>query len=258
MNRSIQDELNGNMDDHPSDRLKDLQHVAIIMDGNGRWAKKRGLPRTAGHKRGVETVKEIVMAASDFGLPYLTIFSFSSENWSRPKPEIDELMRLMKLFLEKEQEELHRSDIRLKMIGAPLDQTSEVYAMIKQAEEQTANNKGLQLTVAFNYGGRNEIVRAAQKLGEQVASGQLSPRDINEQNFEQALDTYGIPDPDLLIRTSGEYRISNFLLWQLAYTEFVFLDCNWPDFNREMLEEAMQDYFTRDRRFGGVVARTSI
>ena len=246
------------MNHHPSDRLKDLQHVAIIMDGNGRWAKKRGLPRTAGHKRGVETVKEIVMAASDFGLPYLTIFSFSSENWSRPKPEIDELMRLMKLFLEKEQEELHRSDIRVKMIGAPLDQTSEVYAMIKQAEEQTANNKGLQLTVAFNYGGRNEIVRAAQKLGEQVASGQLSPQDINEQNFEQALDTYGIPDPDLLIRTSGEYRISNFLLWQLAYTEFVFLDCNWPDFNRETLQEAMQDYFTRDRRFGGVAARTSI
>ena len=246
------------MDHHPSDRLKNLQHVAIIMDGNGRWAKKRGLPRTAGHKRGVETVKEIVMAASDLGLPYLTIFSFSSENWSRPKPEIDELMRLMKLFLEKEQEELHRSDIRVKMIGAPLDQTSEVYAMIKQAEEQTANNKGLQLTVAFNYGGRNEIVRAAQKLGEQVASGQLSPQDINEQNFEQALDTYGIPDPDLLIRTSGEYRISNFLLWQLAYTEFVFLDCNWPDFNRETLQEAMQDYFTRDRRFGGVVARTSI
>ena len=258
MNRSIQDELIGNMDDHPSDRLKDLQHVAIIMDGNGRWAKKRGLPRTAGHKRGVETVKEIVMAASEFGLPYLTIFSFSSENWSRPKPEIDELMRLMKLFLEKEQEELHRSDIRVKMIGAPLDQTSEVYAMIKQAEEQTANNKGLQLTVAFNYGGRNEIVRAAQKLGEQVASGQLSPQDINEPNFEQALDTYGIPDPDLLIRTSGEYRISNFLLWQLAYTEFVFLDCNWPDFNRETLQEAMQDYFTRDRRFGGVAARTSI
>ena len=257
MNRSIQDELIGNMDHHPSDRLKDLQHVAIIMDGNGRWAKKRGLPRTAGHKRGVETVKEIVMAANDLGLPYLTIFSFSSENWSRPKPEIDELMRLMKLFLEKEQEELHRSDIRVKMIGAPLDQTSEVYAMIKQAEEQTANNKGLQLTVAFNYGGRNEIVRAAQKLGEKVASGQLSPRDINEQNFEQALDTYGIPDPDLLIRTSGEYRISNFLLWQLAYAEFVFLDCNWPEFNKEKFQEAIDIYHSRDRRYGGVVTRTA-
>ena len=246
------------MDHHPTDRLKDLQHVAIIMDGNGRWAKKRGLPRTAGHKRGVETVKEIVMAASDFGLPFLTIFSFSSENWSRPKPEIDELMRLMKLFLEKEQQELEDSDIRVKMIGAPLDQSSEVYGLIRQAEERTANNKGLQLTVAFNYGGRNEIVRAAQKLGEQVASGQLKPDEINEQNFEQALDTYGIPDPDLLIRTSGEYRISNFLLWQLAYTEFVFLECNWPDFNSEKLQEAMQDFFTRDRRFGGVVARTSI
>lgn len=239
-------------------QLKDLRHVAIIMDGNGRWAKKRGLPRSAGHKRGVETVKQIVTAASEFGLPFLTLFSFSSENWSRPKPEIDELMRLMKTFLENEKEELNKSNVRVKMIGAPLQDDTEIYSLIKDAEAETAENTGLQLTVAFNYGGRDEIVRAARKLAQQIVEGQLTPTDINEQKFEQALDTYGLPDPDLLIRTSGEYRISNFLLWQLAYSEFVFLECNWPDFNRQKLEEAIEDYFTRDRRFGGVIAGSSL
>lgn len=239
-------------------QLKDLRHVAIIMDGNGRWAKKRGLPRSAGHKRGVETVKQIVTAASEFGLPFLTLFSFSSENWSRPKPEIDELMRLMKTFLENEKEELNKSNVRVKMIGAPLQDDTEIYSLIKNAEAETAENTGLQLTVAFNYGGRDEIVRAARKLAQQIVEGQLTPTDINEQKFEQALDTYGLPDPDLLIRTSGEYRISNFLLWQLAYSEFVFLECNWPDFNRQKLEEAIEDYFTRDRRFGGVIAGSSL
>lgn len=239
-------------------QLKDLRHVAIIMDGNGRWAKKRGLPRSAGHKRGVETVKQIVTAASEFGLPFLTLFSFSSENWSRPKPEIDELMRLMKTFLENEKEELNKSNVRVKMIGAPLQDDTEIYSLIKNAEAETAENTGLQLTVAFNYGGRDEIVRAARKLAQQIVDGQLTPSDINEQKFEQALDTYGLPDPDLLIRTSGEYRISNFLLWQLAYSEFVFLECNWPDFNRQKLEEAIEDYFTRDRRFGGVIAGSSL
>ena len=239
-------------------QLKDLRHVAINMDGNGRWAKKRGLPRSAGHKRGVETVKQIVTAASEFGLPFLTLFSFSSENWSRPKPEIDELMRLMKTFLENEKEELNKSNVRVKMIGAPLQDDTEIYSLIKNAEAETAENTGLQLTVAFNYGGRDEIVRAARKLAQQIVEGQLTPTDINEQKFEQALDTYGLPDPDLLIRTSGEYRISNFLLWQLAYSEFVFLECNWPDFNRQKLEEAIEDYFTRDRRFGGVIAGSSL
>ena len=236
------------------DQNKDLKHIAIIMDGNGRWAKKRGLPRSAGHKRGVETVKEIVSAAIDFQLPYLTLFSFSSENWSRPKPEIDELMRLMKSFLESEQEELNKSNVRVKMIGAPLDQNTEIYTLIKNAEDSTAANTGLQLTVAFNYGGRDEIVRAAKKLSQSVKTGAIAPEDINEQTFERALDTTGLPDPDLLIRTSGEYRISNFLLWQLAYAEFVFLECNWPDFNREKLEAAIEDYSARDRRFGGLLA----
>ena len=237
---------------HTTQPEKELNHIAIIMDGNGRWAKKRGLPRTAGHKRGVETVKEIVRAAIELKIPCLTLFSFSSENWSRPKPEIDELMRLMKSFLEREQNELIKGNVKVKMIGAPLEQNSEVYALIKRVEQQTAANTGLQLTVAFNYGGRDEIVRAAQRLANQVANGKLQPENITEQNFAMQLDTDGLPDPDLLIRTSGEYRISNFLLWQLAYAEFVFLDCNWPDFNRQKLEEAIQDYFSRDRRYGGL------
>ena len=237
---------------HTTQPEKELNHIAIIMDGNGRWAKKRGLPRTAGHKRGVETVKEIVRAAIELKIPCLTLFSFSSENWSRPKPEIDELMRLMKSFLEREQNELIKGNVKVKMIGAPLEQNSEVYALIKRVEQQTATNTGLQLTVAFNYGGRDEIVRAAQRLANQVANGKLQPENITEQNFAMQLDTDGLPDPDLLIRTSGEYRISNFLLWQLAYAEFVFLDCNWPDFNRQKLEEAIQDYFSRDRRYGGL------
>ena len=240
------------MPPHTTQPKKEPKHIAIIMDGNGRWAKKRGLPRTAGHKRGVETVKEIVRAAIELKIPCLTLFSFSSENWSRPKPEIDELMRLMKSFLEREQNELIKGNVKIKMIGAPLEQNSEVYALIKRVEQQTAENTGLQLTVAFNYGGRDEIVRAAQRLASQVANGELQPENITEQNFANQLDTDGLPDPDLLIRTSGEYRISNFLLWQLAYAEFVFLECNWPDFNRQKLEEAIQDYFSRDRRYGGL------
>lgn len=235
-----------------------LHHVAIIMDGNGRWARKRGLPRTAGHKRGVETVKQTVNAANEMGLPYLTLFSFSSENWSRPKPEVDELMRLMKTFLQREQDSLFESNIRVKMIGSPLEESSEVFQLIRRAEEKTAANTGLQLTVAFNYGGRDEIVRAAQKLAARVAAGELAPGDITEQAITESLDTYGIPDPDLLIRTSGEYRISNFLLWQLAYAEFLFLDCNWPDFDRKTFEEAISVYFARDRRFGGVVAGSTV
>lgn len=235
-----------------------LSHVAIIMDGNGRWAKKRGLPRAAGHKRGVETVKQTVKIANDFGLPYLTLFSFSSENWSRPKPEVDELMRLMKIFLKREQEDLYKSNIKVKMIGAPLEKGSEVYELIKSVEQRTKDNTGLQLTVAFNYGGRDEIVRAAKKLACSVANGELKPDEITQDIFSNALDTYGIPDPDLLIRTSGEYRISNFLLWQLAYSEFVFLDCNWPDFNSEIFEEAVRSYFARDRRYGGTAARSTV
>lgn len=239
------------------DQHKELRHVAIIMDGNGRWARKRGLPRTAGHKRGVETVKQTVATARELSLPYLTLFSFSSENWSRPKPEVDELMRLMKTFLQREQEQLLKSNVRVRMIGAPLEEGSEMWGMIRHAEESTAHNTGLQLTVAFNYGGRDEIVRAAKRLAVKVKNGEITPEEISEQSMTGALDTAGLPDPDLLIRTSGEYRISNFLLWQLAYSEFLFLDCNWPDFSAEIFKEAINTYYGRERRFGNVVARST-
>lgn len=238
--------------------MQELRHVAIIMDGNGRWATKLGLPRTAGHKRGVETVKEVVKKAGELGLPFLTLFSFSSENWSRPKQEVDELMRLMKFFLVREQDNLAKANVRIRMIGAPLEDNSEIYQMIKKAEQKTENNTGLQLTVAFNYGSRNEITRAARKLAEKVKSDQISVEEITEQSFENCLDTSDLPDPDLLIRTSGEFRISNFLLWQLAYTEFVFMDCNWPDFTTEKFEEAISQYNARERRYGGLEARSSL
>ncbi|GAA6212187.1 isoprenyl transferase [Hyphomicrobiales bacterium 4NK60-0047b] len=236
---------------------QELRHVAIIMDGNGRWAAKRGLPRTAGHKKGVDTVKATVKNAIDLSIPYLTLFSFSSENWSRPKPEVDELMRLMKLFIEREENTLHKANVRIRMIGAPLEETSELYQLVKKAELKTKENTGLQLTVAFNYGGRDEIIRATKKLADQVAKGLIKSEEITEDLFNQSLDTGDLPDPDLLIRTSGEYRISNFLLWQLAYSEFVFLDCNWPDFTKEKFEEAIDIFYNRDRRYGGVCARSA-
>lgn len=240
-----------------NDPKEPLQHVAIIMDGNGRWARKRGLPRTAGHKRGVETVKQTVATAREMGLPYLTLFSFSSENWSRPKTEVDELMRLMKSFLKREQQQLIEGNVRVRVIGAPLSASSDMSEVIRDIEEKTEENTGLQLTVAFNYGGRDEITRASKRLAEQVATGEISPEEITEQTFSEALDTSAIPDPDVLIRTSGEYRISNFLLWQLAYAEFVFLDCNWPDFTPKRFEEAIAAYYARERRFGNVTARST-
>lgn len=234
----------------------ELRHVAIIMDGNGRWAAQRGLPRTAGHKKGVDTVKDTVKNAIELSIPYLTLFSFSSENWSRPKPEVDELMRLMKLFIEREENTLHKANVRIRMIGAPLEQSSELYQMIKKAELKTKDNTGLQLTVAFNYGGRDEIVRATKELANEVQKGLISADDITEDLLSNNLDTKDLPDPDLLIRTSGEYRISNFMLWQLAYAEYVFLDCNWPDFTKEKFQEAIDIFHKRDRRYGGVCARS--
>ncbi|GJM02009.1 MAG: isoprenyl transferase [Rhodomicrobium sp.] len=239
------------------EQTQQLRHVAIIMDGNGRWARKRGLPRTAGHKRGVEIVKQTVTKARELGLPYLTLFSFSSENWSRPKPEVDELMRLMKTFLRREQEQLFKGNVRVRIIGSPLGEQSDMGAMIRGIEEKTAENTGLQLTVAFNYGGRDEIVRAAKRLAKRVQAGELAPEDISEEHFSHALDTKEIPDPDLLIRTSGEYRISNFLLWQLAYSEFMFLDCNWPEFTPQKFDEAIAAFYARERRYGNVSARST-
>jgi undecaprenyl diphosphate synthase len=227
------------------------RHVAIIMDGNGRWASKHGLPRAVGHRNGVEAVRRTVRAAIELGIPYLTLYSFSSENWSRPIDEIDDLMGLMKRFIRRDLAELHQAGVRIRVIGERSNVESELMTLIDEAVELTRDNTAITLIIAFNYGARAEIAKAARALAEQVAAGTLVPADINVEALSGALDTAGIPDPDLLIRTSGEMRISNFLLWQCAYTEFVFLDAFWPDFGRELLEEAIARFRERERRFGG-------
>jgi len=221
------------------------------MDGNGRWASKRGLPRAMGHRNGVEAVRRTVRAAIELGIPYLTLYSFSSENWSRPAEEIDDLMGLMKRFIRRDLAELHHAGVRIRIIGERHNVEPELMALIDEAVELTRENRAITLVIAFNYGARAEIAKAARILAERVACGTLQPQDITAESLGAALDTAGIPDPDLLVRTSGELRISNFLLWQCAYTEFVFLDAYWPDFGRELLEEAIARYRARERRFGG-------
>jgi undecaprenyl diphosphate synthase len=233
------------------------RHVAIIMDGNGRWAAERGLPRSFGHKSGVEAVRRTVRAAIELSIPYLTIYSFSSENWSRPPAEIDDLMGLMKRFIRRDLAELHQSNVRVKVIGERDNVDPELMALIDEAQELTRENTALTLVIAFNYGSRVEIAKAARQLAADVAAGKLAPEDITPESLQRALDTTGIPDPDLLIRTSGEMRLSNFLLWQSAYTELVFLDAYWPDFGRELLEEAIAQYRARERRFGGLTQRST-
>jgi len=233
------------------------RHVAIIMDGNGRWAAERGLPRALGHRSGVEAVRRTVRAAIDLGIPYITLYSFSSENWSRPQSEIDDLMGLMKRFIRCDLAELHQNNVRILVIGERGKVDSEMRALMDEACELTRNNTRLNLVIAFNYGARSEITRAAQRLAEDVAAGRLAPADITSDHLSNALDTAGVPDPELLIRTSGERRLSNFLLWQCAYTEFVFLDAYWPDFGRELLLEAIAQYQARERRFGGLPRRST-
>ena len=227
------------------------RHVAIIMDGNGRWASKHGLPRAVGHRNGVEAVRRTVRAAIELGIPYLTLYSFSSENWSRPVDEIDDLMGLMKRFIRRDLAELHQAGVKIRVIGERSNVENELMSLIDEAVELTRDNTAITLISAFNYGARAEIAKAARALAEQVAAGKLAPADIDVEALSGALDTAGIPDPDLLIRTSGEMRISTFLLWQCAYTEFVFLDAFWPDFGRELLEEAIARFRERERRFGG-------
>lgn len=228
------------------------RHVAIIMDGNGRWAKERGLPRTIGHRQGVEAVRRTVRAATDLGIPYVTIYSFSSENWSRPADEIDDLMGLMKRFIRRDLADLHRNNVRIRIIGERQSVDPELMTLIDEAVELTRNNSALTLVIAFNYGSRGEIAKAARRLAEQAAAGQIAPEAITAERLALELDTAGIPDPDLLIRTSGEQRLSNFLLWQTAYTEFVFLESYWPDFDRAALEGAIAEFRARERRFGGL------
>ena len=225
-------------------------HVAIIMDGNGRWAKARGLPRIAGHRRGAEAVRRTIVAATELGIAYLTLFGFSSENWKRPTGEIDELMALLRVYLRGEIAELHRNGVRVRIIGDRARLAPDIVTLILNAEELTRNNTGLTLIVALSYGGRHDIVQAAQRLAAGAVAGRLKPEAIDESRFGGYLFTAGIPDADLLIRTSGEQRISNFLLWQTAYTELVFVDTLWPDFGGSDLEKAVREFHGRDRRYG--------
>jgi undecaprenyl diphosphate synthase len=225
-------------------------HVAIIMDGNGRWAKSRGLPRIAGHRRGAESVRRAITASVELGVSYLTLFGFSSENWKRPTDEVNDLMGLLRHYLRGEIAELHKQGVRMKVIGDRARLAPDIVTLIDNAETLTRDNKRLTLIVALSYGGRDDIVQAARKLAEDVAAGRIQAKDIDETRLSSSLFTAGIPDPDLLIRTSGEQRISNFLLWQLAYTELVFTETLWPDFGRDDLEKAISDYHGRERRFG--------
>lgn len=227
-------------------------HVAIIMDGNGRWATARGLPRIAGHKRGAEAVRETVRAAGELGISYLTLFGFSSENWKRPAAEVQDLMGLLRLYLRSEIAELNRNGVRFRVVGDRSRLAADTNLLIDEAEATTASNTGLTLTLALSYGGRQDIVQAARRLAVEAAAGRLDPAAIDEELFARHLFTADIPDPDLLIRTSGEMRISNFLLWQCAYAELAFLDVLWPDFTKDHLERALNDFQGRERRWGGI------
>jgi undecaprenyl diphosphate synthase len=233
------------------------RHVAIIMDGNGRWATQRGLPRAEGHRRGVEAARNCVRGAAELGISYLTLYTFSSENWRRPFQEINDLMGLLKLFIKRDLAELHRQNVKILSIGTFDGVDTEVAKLIREAIELTRDNTGLVLTTAFNYGGRDEISRAARALAVKVRQGEIEADDITPELFDSHLDTVGLPEPDLLIRTGGDKRISNFLLWQCAYSEFVFLDTFWPDFTKETLAKAVSEFKARERRFGGLTAKCS-
>lgn len=229
-----------------------LKHIAIIMDGNGRWAQKRGLPRTAGHKKGAETLQQIAKAAADMGIEYLTLYAFSTENWKRDKGEVDYLMNLLRQYLKSELKEIQDRGARIKFIGERQMLADDIKAEMSRIEKETAGNNKLTLCVALSYGSRAEIVAAAKKAAELVAKGFLEPEQLTEDMFGSFLYTGGMPDPDLVIRTSGEQRISNYLLWQIAYSEFYFTPTLWPDFSAKELEEIIADFNSRERRYGKV------
>ncbi len=234
------------------EKYKIPEHVAIIMDGNGRWAKKRFLPRTAGHVQGSKVAEQICEDAHNLGIKYLTIYAFSTENWTRPDNEVETLMNLLRKYMKDSIERSSKNNMRVRVIGDTSRLDEDLRDSIKELESISSVNTGLNFQVAINYGGRDELVRAMKQIGTEIADGMLSPSDINEELINDHLDTKGIPYPDLLIRTSGEIRTSNFLPWQLAYSEFYFTDVLWPDFNKNELEKAIEYYNKRDRRFGGV------
>lgn len=229
-------------------------HIAIIMDGNGRWARQRGLPRTAGHRQGAEAARRTVEGAIEAGVSCLTLFSFSSENWSRPADEVQELMSLLRRYLQSEIAELHKNGVRLKVIGDRSRLTGDITSLIEEGEERTRHNDRLCLTMALSYGGRQEIADTARRIAQAAVAGEIDPATIDEAQISARLFTSDLPDPDLLIRTSGEQRISNFLLWQLAYSELVFVDTLWPDFTADHLRAAIREFQRRDRRYGAALS----
>src|SRR5262245_44707189 len=232
------------------------RHVAIIMDGNGRWAKARMLPRVMGHRAGVAAVRTIVRAAQEIGIEYLTLYGFSSENWKRPVTEVNDLMGLLRMYIKDDLEELHNQGVEVRVIGAKTRLEGDIIDLIEHAQTRTRGNPKLKFVIAFNYGGQDEIVEAARRVAEDVANGTLKPEGVNRETFASYLATAGIPDTDLVIRTSGERRLSNFLIWQTAYAEFVFTDTLWPDFSKAHLLAAVREFQGRDRRFGGLSAGT--
>ena len=233
------------------------EHVAIIMDGNGRWASARGLPRAVGHERGVEALRRTVEAAPDLGIRYLTLYSFSTENWRRPAAEVSALFNLLRAYVKKDLARLKKEGVKVRIIGSRDKLPEDIAELTRKAEKDTAENTDFFLTIAFNYGGRDELTRAVEKIVDDVSEGTVSRAEVSEDLISKYLDTSGLPDPDLLIRTSGEFRLSNFLPWQLTYAELIFLDVLWPDFGRDVLEEAIEEYCRRERRYGAVKSGAS-
>ncbi|MCI5479875.1 MAG: isoprenyl transferase [Lachnospiraceae bacterium] len=232
--------------------MKVPQHVAIILDGNGRWAKSKGMPRNYGHAQGSKNVERICEDAYKMGIKYLTVYAFSTENWSRPESEVSALMTLLRNYMKTCLKTAEKNRMKVRVIGDKTRLDEDIRIRIAELEEASKNNDGLNFTIAINYGSRDEITRGMRRMAQDIKDGKLDPSDITESSIEGYLDTAGIPDPDLLIRTSGELRLSNFLLWQLAYTEFYFTETPWPDFTKEELEKAIEKYNSRDRRYGGV------
>ncbi len=228
------------------------RHVAVILDGNGRWAKAKGLPRNAGHVKGAQVVEDMLTIVDEIGIKYFTVYAFSTENWSRPSDEVSALMGLLRKYMVGSLRKAAKNNVRIQVIGDRTRLSSDIIESIEDLERDTAANTGLHFQIAINYGGRDEIRRAVKSIVSKTAEGKVSPEDVTEEMIAEELDTAGIPDPDLLIRTCGEQRISNFLLWQLAYTEFYFTPVPWPDFSREELEKAIDAYNGRERRFGGL------
>ena len=241
------------MKKNPSKNEKEINHIAIIMDGNGRWASSRGLPRYEGHLEGLKTLRKLIRDLKDFKLNYLTLFTFSIDNWKRPKEETFRLMQLLRKFISNDLSELHNNNVRVKIIGTRTNIPKDLIDLIKGAEKLTLNNTGLYLQIAFNYSGRHEILNAAKKIAVSAVNGELDPNKIDSNIFESNLYSAGVPDPDLIVRTGSEKRISNFLLWQLSYSEVYFEECLWPDFNKSKLDEAIKDFMLRSRRFGNII-----